>query len=90
MGVRLRVPDRGSDYLYGMGVVMKIDPSIAALKADNERLQAENAKLKKHAEVMHKVLSWLDSTGGKGLREHEVMKAALDPYRADFPKETDK
>ena len=58
-----------------------------ALAEKVERLQAENAKLRKHAEAMHKVLSWLDSTGGKGLREHEVMKAVLDPYRADFPKD---
>ena len=70
------------------------DAELAAYKAENatklaeiKRLLDELGKLKGHARAMHKVLSWLDATGGKGLREHAVMGEVLDAYRAAYPKE---
>ena len=48
-----------------------------------ERLQAENAKLRKHAEAMAKDLQQANDSGEWGFISH-------GHYRADFPKEPDK
>ena len=93
---------------------MKIDQSIAALKAEIERLQAENerlcndfkpdeylaerlalqaenAKLRKHAEAMAERIYILSNTSAY-LNQFCIPpnERELAAYRADLPKEADK
>ena len=81
---------------YILGAIPRADSrfEVAATNAAYKRAEraerqlaerdAELAAIKGHASAMHKVLSWLDATGGKGLREHEVMREVLDAYRTAY------
>ena len=55
--------------------------TIINLQHEVKRLQAENAKLKMHAEAM--AVNIVEESGWEGLAEYMA-------YRADFPKEPDK